>query len=186
MKYQTLTPDAYFHIYNRGNNKEDIFKEKRNYNYFLTLLEKHILEVCDIYAYCLLKNHFHLVVKTKPNYTEKFISTKFSNLFNAYSKAINKGYNREGSLFRNPFSRKKIGNENYLKQLIIYTHVNPEHHGMVDDFRTYPHSSYASYLSNKPSKLKRAFILSLFDDISNFKHAHLDKRIKLKDDLMLE
>src|SRR5690606_42159960 len=59
-------------------------------------LEKHVAPVADIYAYCLLNNHFHLLIKTKYVENESLLSRSFSNFFNAYSKAINKSYNRSG------------------------------------------------------------------------------------------
>ena len=61
----TLQPGVYYHIYNRGNNRENLFLENRNYPYFLTLYEKHIEPIADTYAYCLMRNHFHLLVKIK-------------------------------------------------------------------------------------------------------------------------
>ncbi|TPN87819.1 transposase [Aquimarina algicola] len=177
MKYELLTPGSYFHVYNRGNNRENLFKEDRNYNYFLSLLAKHVHPVCKIYAYCLLKNHFHLIAKTRTGIEEKQTSQKFSNMFNAYAKAMNKSYNRTGSLFENRFSRKKIDSEKYLKQLIIYIHRNPEHHNFTRDFRTYPYSSYHSHLSQKPSKIEREFVLSLFEGKSNFEYTHINKKL---------
>ena len=122
MKYEPLIPDSFFHIYNCGNNKEDIFKEEKNYYYFLSLLKKYILPTCEVFAYCLLKNHFHLLVRTKDNIRNKEISQSFSNLFNAYSKSINKAYDRSGSLFKDRFSRIKVDSESYLKDLIVYIH----------------------------------------------------------------
>ena len=53
----------YYHIYNRGNNREDVFYEERNYRHFLSLYAKYILPIADTYAYCLLRNHFHLLVR---------------------------------------------------------------------------------------------------------------------------
>jgi len=186
MKYEPLISDTYFHIYNRGNNKEDIFKEDRNYDYFLKLLSKYIIPVCEIYAYCLLKNHFHLIVKTKSEVEGKSISQGFSNMFNTYSKAINKSYCRTVSLFTDRFSRKKIDNEKYLKQLIIYTHLNPQHHGLIDDFEDYKYSSYKSYLSDQSSRLDRPFILSLFDGKLNFEEAHKFRKFEIEEKLTLE
>lgn len=179
MKYENLTSDTYYHIYNRGNNFEDIFFENRNYSYFLNKVDKYLTKVCIVYAYCLLKNHFHLVVKTKNDVEDKTISLQFSHLFNSYAQAINKAYSRKGKLFSLPFKRKKIENEKYLKSVVIYTHLNPEHHKFVIDYRTYEHSSYQSYLSNLPSRLGREFILELFDGLENFKYIHLIKRNKL-------
>ena len=60
-----LLYDTYYHIYNRGVNGEDIFVEERNYDLFLKLSEKHLQPVADLFAYCLLRNHFHLSVRIK-------------------------------------------------------------------------------------------------------------------------
>lgn len=57
--------NTYYHIYNRGNNRENIFIEERNYEYFLKLYEKHLGPVTDLYAYCMLRNHFHLNIRVK-------------------------------------------------------------------------------------------------------------------------
>src|SRR5690625_3170448 len=94
-----LEETYFYHIFNRGNNKQPIFLEDANYFYFLKLVKKHILPIADIYSYCLLNNHFHLLVKIKEE-CEKNPSQSFSNLFNAYSKAFNKRYKRTGSLDR--------------------------------------------------------------------------------------
>lgn len=60
-----LLYDTYYHIYNRGNNRENIFIQERNYEYFMRLYEKHISPIADTFAYCLLRNHFHVSLKTK-------------------------------------------------------------------------------------------------------------------------
>ena len=60
-----LLNDTYYHIYNRGVNGEDIFVEERNYDLFLRLFERHLIPVADLFAYCLLRNHFHLSVRIK-------------------------------------------------------------------------------------------------------------------------
>ena len=65
MKQEKFEHDTFFHVYNRGNNKEDIFIEDKNYSYFLKLIKDHLLGVAEIYAYCLLKNHFHLIIRIK-------------------------------------------------------------------------------------------------------------------------
>ncbi|MTE26434.1 transposase [Winogradskyella ouciana] len=168
MKYEPIIKDSYYHIYNCGNNKEDIFIEERNYAYFLSLLKKHILPVAELLSYCLLKNHFHLLVKTKSNVEDKFISQAFSNCFNAYTKAINKAYGRTGSLFQDRFSRIKITDEEYLKSLIIYINNNAVHHGFTQDVSSYKYSSYQALVSDKPTLLSRTFIINLFENTENF------------------
>lgn len=96
----------------------------------------------------------------------------FSHLCNAYTKYYNKVYNRHSALFERPFKRKKIENENYLKQLVLYIHNNPVHHGFCDHPIEYGWSSYLSCLSTKPTKLMRKQVLALFNDEDNFKFMH--------------
>lgn len=182
MEKDVFEAGQYYHVYNRGNNGENIFVEEKNYNYFLEKLKKYILPIADVYAYCLLKNHFHIVLRIKDKITlpEKFkekIYLPFSNLFNSYSKSINKAYDRTGSLFQEHLQRNRIENENYLKQLIVYVHLNPVKHKFSKDFQSYKHSSWRSYLSSKPSNIDRQFILEMFDDLENFIFSHDERRL---------
>ena len=176
MKYEPIIGDRFYHIFNRGNNGEDIFIEEKNYSYFLTLMKKHLLPIAEIYVYCLLKNHFHILLKTKLIPDENEISQYFSNFFNAYAKSINKTYARKGSLFQTRFSRKSIETEDYLKTLVIYIHLNPKIHGFTSDYKTYPHSSFNSINSAKHTDLKRTEVIQLFDDLNNFTYCHQFKQ----------
>ncbi|QTE21393.1 transposase [Polaribacter cellanae] len=186
MKYEVLVEDSFYHIYNCGNNKENIFIEEKNYIYFLKLVKKHLFNTCDILAYCLLKNHFHLIIKTKENILSKEISQSFSNLFNSYSKSINKKYGRSGSLFKDRFSRIKLDSEEYLKNLIIYVHLNPTHHKFTEGFSNYKYSSYQSILSTQKTSLDRGFIIDFFGDKENFIDVHNFKRLHTLESLTLE
>ncbi|OQX79034.1 MAG: hypothetical protein B6D64_05475 [Bacteroidetes bacterium 4484_276] len=184
---EVFEPGFFYHVYNRGNNQENIFIEERNYPYFLDLVSKHLTPVAEIYCYCLLKNHFHFLLRIKDfeDLPDKLISEKnrlhqpFSNLFNAYTKAINKAFNRTGSLFQEHLDRIRVTDESYLKHLIAYVHLNPVKHGFTDNFKNYQHSSFKSILSSKPTKLKREEVISFFDDIENFVYWHDFKKIRL-------
>lgn len=180
MKYESLLPDRFYHIYNRGNNREDLFFEEKNYSYFLHLLQRHISPVAQVFAYCLLKNHFHLVVRTHDEVEELKISKAFSNLFNAYAKAINKAYNRRGSLFQDRFKRILIDDERYLLNLIVYIHQNPQNHKIVEDFTGYRHSPFIQICSDKPGIVEKEEVLNLFGDRQNFIEVH---KIKSQQDL---
>jgi len=181
---EKLETGYFYYIYNRGNNKERIFKETENYKHFMRLLNKHIEPVADIYSYCLLPNHFHLLIQTKipDNFQNNEInySKKFSNLFNAYTKSINKKYNRVGSLFQKPFRRKKIDNEDYLRELIIYINTNSSKH-FYADYLTYPYSSYHTIVNEEDEKMTE-FIKHYFDDIANFKHLLKIKKDRIESD----
>ena len=140
-----LENGCFYHIYNCGINGENLFIEDDNCNYFLRLYEKHITPIAETYAWCLMKNHFHLVVKIKnrPDRCQKTVRYKspnqcFSNLFNAYAKAFNKRFKRHGALFERPFKRKLIGNNEYLKRVVVYTHDNPVHHNFVSHTLEWP------------------------------------------------
>ncbi|WP_163408861.1 transposase [Flavobacterium ajazii] len=182
MEKDVFEAGQYYHVYNRGNNNENIFLEEKNYKYFLEKVKKYILPIADIYAYCLLKNHFHVVLRIKdktdlPEKVKEKIHLPFSNLFNSYSKSINKMYGRNGSLFQEHLQRNRIENESYLKQLIVYVHLNPVKHKFSKDFQSYQHSSWRSYLSSKPNNIDRQFILELFDDVENFIFCHDERRL---------
>lgn len=183
MKQEKFKYDTFFHVYNRGNNKEDIFIEDKNYSYFLKLIKDHLLGVAEIYAYCLLKNHFHLIIRIKDKneipvkYADK-IHLPFSNFFNAHTKSINKAYNRTGSLFQEHLKRNIIQDENYLRNLVLYVHLNPVKHKFCDDFSEYIHSSFLSYTSDKPSNLSREYVLELFGGKENFIFQHKESMIK--------
>ena len=164
-----------YHIFNKGNNGEDIFKEARNYPYFIEKYKKYIAPICRTYAYCLLPNHFHFMVQFK-SYKElykampkrfpkppedlgrepklfvelgreisKALSEQFRFFFGAYAKAINKAYSREGKLFTLPFRRILVDNESYFFHLLFYVHRNPIHHGFCQQFEEWDHSSFHQY-----------------------------------------
>jgi len=169
-----LQSGLYYHIFSRGINRENVFFEERNYTYFLALYTKHFALVADTYAYCLMRNHFHFLVRIKllehtadtPGVSEtpgvSDASQHFSNCLNSYAKAINKTYNRTGSLSQNRFGRRVVDSDAYFLTLIAYIHRNPEHHHFVDDFRTWPYSSYNALVSQKESRLSRDEVLGWF------------------------
>ncbi len=177
-----------YHIYNRGVNSNVLFFESNNYSYFIKLYNKHINPIAETYAWCLMKNHFHFLVKIKTEEENKSKnkispSQSFSNLFNAYTKAFNKTYGRHGPLFERPFRRKEIKYRKYLQNVIAYIHNNPVNHKICADPFDYSWSSYLTCLTNKPTKLERSKVLSLFNDIEHFKQLHQEsKNINILDD----
>ncbi len=179
--------DSFYHIYNRGINGANLFYSEKNYSYFLELYKKYINPVADTYAWCLLKNHFHFLVRIK---SEKQIvehyaidferalkkpSQQFSNFFNSYVQAINKAENRHGSLLEKPFKRKYIKDETYLKNLIIYIHKNPIQHGFVKNVLDYKWNSYISLISDKKTLIERQYVIDYFETKENFIKTHKQK-----------
>ena len=172
-----LQTGKYYHIYNRGTNRENVFIEPRNYAHFLRLYVNYIAPIADTFAYCLLRNHFHFLVRIKDvaeNAEPRlpFVGQAFANWFNAYAKAINSAYHRTGSLFQHPFGRIVVDTDSYYRQLVVYIHQNPQRHGLIDDFRQWPYSSYAAFYSDRTSRVRREEVLTWFDNIANFRAAH--------------
>ncbi len=189
--YSPLYPDKYYHIYNRGNNGENLFYKKENYFYFLKRYNYYLNDYLDTFAYCLLPNHFHLLVRVKPEVAfseerlSKFqkpgksaptpseaVSEQFRKLFMSNAKGINKQESRTGSLFQKNFKRKPVEGEHYFSKLIYYIHANPQQHGIIDDFKFYPYSSYDSLLSDKPTKLFRNEAIEWFGSKDSFRAFH--------------
>jgi REP element-mobilizing transposase RayT len=141
------------------------------------LYEKYIDPIADTFAWVLMPNHFHLLIRLKDTDEIDLTGLKpphqyFSNLFNAYTKAFNKRNNRHGALFERPFKRKLIEDESYFKQLVLYIHNNPVHHGFCSHPIEYGWSSYLTCVSPKPTNLKRDETIEWFDNEANFKSVH--------------
>jgi hypothetical protein len=172
-----------YHIFNRGNNSEDIFKEKRNYYYFLEKYEEYCSPVLDTYTYNLLKNHFHLMVRVKEDVVverrdgngtiELKASTQLSHFFNCYTQSINKAYKRHGKLFEEPFKRIVVDNDAYLTTLIYYIHFNAQHHGFVKDFRDWEFSSWHGFLNDNYTFVEKSSVIEWFGNKVHFINAHL-------------
>ena len=204
-----LCPGGIYHIYNRGNNRETIFYTDENYRYFLGKYAKYLTPVLETFAYCLLPNHFHLAVRVKTlaeiadggagfagfknleslddNDLGRLVSNQFRLCFMSYAKAFNKQYNRTGSLFQKNFKRLPVENTAYLANLVLYIHANPQLHGIWDDYREWPHSSYPGLLSEGVTRLQRARTLELLGGRDAFVQAHQQYyALKIMQHLMIE
>jgi putative transposase len=215
-QFEQLKYGHYYHIYNHSVGERDLFREPENYEYFLGLYDKYISPVANTYAWVLMPNHFHFLVRIKkekeiveavtPDRVQNPVGDKvqnpvgdkvqnpvrdkvqnpvrdnipslqFSKLFNSYAQAFNKFHETRGALFERPFKRKLIDSDNYLRQVILYIHNNPIHHGFCSHPLEYAWSSYHTCTSVKPTKLKRTEVIEWFNNQSNFKLVH-DKEIE--------
>ncbi|HUF11048.1 MAG TPA: hypothetical protein VMO47_17130 [Rhodothermales bacterium] len=181
-KTRPLKHGRLYHVYNRGVNREILFKEERNYAHFLNLIQRHIHPVADIYAYCLLRNHFHLLIRIRMENEIRRSAPKprwrtpparfFGNCFNAYTKAVNVAYKRTGCLFERPFKRKLVSGPDYFRQLVVYIHRNPQKHGLVSDFSQWPYSSFCRFSEESDHMLQLSTVVSSFGDLGGFRGAH--------------
>ncbi len=179
IKRDIFEPSITYHIFNRGNNEQNIFLQRTNFLYFIGLMRSHLTPICQIYSYCLIKNHFHFLLRINDyedlpiKYSDRNrIHLPFANLFNAYAKAFNKYYNRSGSVFQEHLKRIRVDNEKYLKQLIIYIHQNPVKHNFVSNIQNYSYSSYKIIAYDKESFINKKYVYNLFQDRENFIFLH--------------
>lgn len=165
-----IEENSFYHIFNRGNNKGLIFFEERNYAYFLNRISTYLLPHASVICYCLMPNHFHLVVKV--HHKEGF-EKGIKNLFFSYAKSINTAYKRVGYLFQGRYKAKQIDSEAYLLRSVVYIHQNPKAAQMVSHLEEYPHSSYRYFLKEEVSIVEKESVLAWFGGLDGFVQSHL-------------
>ena len=189
IREQPLEPSCFYHIYNRGINGQPIFLQADHFEFFLQKAKHYLLPYFEVYAYCLMKNHFHFLIRTKELdqnhhpilnrnttglHSEHHVYSKqMGKLISSYTQAFNKIKGRNGALLESPFKRLKIDTESYLRNLIIYIHQNPLDIGI--SVSNYEYSSYKAIISDGKTVLQRTEVISYFDDLENFKFCHRSK-----------
>ena len=143
-----------YHVYNRGNNKQVIFFTRANYLFFLNKVRNEITPIADIISYCLMPNHYHLMIQAKElsNDAKHPLSRKLGTLQSSYTRAINIQENRTGSLFQQKtkaveiYSLYNYYNKNdYLTTCFHYIHQNPLKAGLVMRMEDWEYSSFRDY-----------------------------------------
>jgi len=179
-----------YHIFNHAVGNENLFRKEDNFVYFLKKYHEHISPIADTFAYCLMPNHFHILLRMKnedellkyynclnldptgfqnpSGVLTKLNSHKFGNFFNAYTKAYNKMFDRKGKLYQAEFNRRWVHDDEYFRKMVHYIHTNPVHHNFVKDLSDWKFSSYESFFSVSISNLKREEVIELFDSLDNF------------------
>jgi REP element-mobilizing transposase RayT len=142
----------YYHIYNRGCNKENIFYCKSDYYLLIKKITATYKKYgADLVSYCLMPNHYHFLVHQK---TAIPLFRWIQTIFNGYTQTINKVNNRTGTLFESNAKPKIITNESYLLSLVNYIHFNPVTAGLVLTPENWKFSSYLDWIG----KRKQSFI----------------------------
>ena len=199
-RYFPLVENYYYHVFNRGVNKRPIFKTKYDYrrftllikfynsieypikfSKFMTLAKDQRNEIwnrlalekkhTDILSYCLMPNHFHLLLKQN---TENGISKLLGNLQNSYVRYFNIKNERIGPLFQGPFKTVRVDSEEQLLHLSRYIHLNPYSSGIVknqDRLLSYDWSSLPEYINKlRFSFCKKDDVLAGFKNTESYKN----------------
>ncbi|WP_461788887.1 transposase [Pedobacter sp.] len=160
----------YYHIHNRGNNKQKIFLDDENYLFFLSKFKKYLIPNIDVFAYCLMPNHFHFFIRINDLSAFENGIKKF---FISSAKAINKKYDRVGSLFQGRYKISEIESDAYFTRIITYIHQNPVVSKLTDKLEEYKFSSYSAYVQlHQSSLLKREDVLEWFGGLKRFVNSH--------------
>lgn len=178
---------AFYHIYNRGNRKEQIFLQNRDYERFLEkVLEYKKKFQINILAFCLMPNHFHFLIQ---QLNQNSISQFFSNLCNSHSRYFNTKYETVGSLFQGRFKAKKIEKDEYIVHLSRYIHLNPLEllnftgKETIKELLSYRWSSLPHYLTANNEIADSSIILNYFSkkdpvlDYKNFVLANIQLKV---------
>jgi len=159
---------AFYHILSRGNERRDIFLQDDDYELFLGVLEEMSdrFEV-DIFAYVLMNNHYHLLIRTN----QQNLSKSMQWLGTTYTRRFNLKHSRSGHLFQGRFKSILVQNDAYLMQLSCYIHRNPLQAGLVNRLADYRWSSYRTYAykASHISWLNTDLILSQFNGKDSYK-----------------
>ena len=181
-KKEEFMKGEYFHLYNRSIDKTLLFKNDEDYQYFLTKIQPKIITYpASVFAYCLMPNHFHFLLRQD---NDEPIYKIFNELNNSYVKHYNNKYSRRGHLFQGQLQHKRIKKDNYLISLCQYIHYNPKKAGLVEDLSDWKFSNYLEWVNLRNGMLFNNELRSTyFDSAVMYKKQIKDyeKRMKEKE-----
>ena len=183
--------------------------------FFIEKYQQYILPIAETYAYCLLPNHFHLVVRIRrrevleevfrnfkstnfskvqnfgkvevtDNMIEYYISKQFANLFSCYTQSFNKVNKRRGSLFLKNFRREPIKNKAYFMNAVIYTHRNPVHHAFCDRYTDWSYTSFCEIKERNSQIIEVDKLLRMFGGRDSFIDLHEQSANKFRESLIAD
>ncbi len=147
-----------YHIMIRGINRQNIFEDEEDKQRLLTTLERYKNEqICEIYGYCFMDNHIHLIIKE----TGETIASIIKKISGSYVHWYNNKYDRYGHLFQERYKSEVVENDGYLLRVLRYIHQNPLKAGLTKDLSEYKWSSYHEYIQ-KPRIVKTDCVLELY------------------------
>lgn len=164
------TPANVYHVVIKGTNRQLLFEEKKDFRKYLEVL-RFFKKECDfeIYAYCLMSNHVHLLIKTN----SVQLSSVFRRINTSYAIWFNSKYERTGHLQNDRFYSEPVESSNYLLNVVRYIHYNPTKSGLEDiPGEKYPWNSYLEYLDETYDLISPNQVLTLFGGKENMEEFH--------------
>lgn len=188
--------NSFYHVYNRGWNLGKVFLDEDDYNYFESLLAKylspeqtveksgkvnrHFYPEVHLLAYCLMGNHFHMLLY---QYSEETAITRLmKSVMASYSAYFNRKYNRRGALFESTYKAVRIDDDVQLQHITRYIHLNHAR------YETWKHSSYGDYIGTPRPWVDSSPILELFSSVQQYEEfvADYEEVQRERDDIKRE
>jgi putative transposase len=154
-------PNHYYHVYNRGAHKADIFRSDADYVMLLNIIQEKKSEFdISVIAYCLMDNHYHFLLRQNG---DAKLNEFMQAVFNIYPKRFNHKYGLSGRLFEGPFQAIMVESEKYLLHLCRYIHRNPVEADMVKNPEQWHYSNYLEFMGKRNGTLvDREFVRENF------------------------
>ena len=154
-----------YHVMIRGINRQNIFEDEEDKQRLVKTIERYKNEqTCEVFGYCLMDNHIHLLIKE----TGESISAIIKKISGSYVYWYNNKYDRYGHLFQERYKSEVVEGDGYLLTVLRYIHQNPLKAGLVKDLSDYKWSSYNEYIYH-PKIVSIDYILEMFS--TNKKHS---------------
>ncbi len=156
-------PGAWYHVMNRGRRKEKIFSTSEDYELFIIVLQEAVeIWNLDVAAYCLMKNHYHILLHTP----DGNISRCMRHINGVYTQRYNRRHRKDGQLFRGRYKAVVVDGDSYLLEVLRYIHRNPMRAGLVKNLADFTWSSHKGYTSRAKEWdwLYKDFMLSIFSE----------------------
>ncbi|HAF07872.1 MAG: transposase [bacterium] len=155
---------SYHHVMNRGFENEKIFVDSKSKNYFINLIEEFSKKFkMSVYAYCIMNNHFHIILKNDSNKLSEFMK----NLDSSYGIYYRKRFGGRGYVFASRFKSTLIENDRYLKMSIIYTLLNPVKAGLTKNPFKFKWSSINNYFNSEKTFVATEKVEEIFESRKN-------------------
>ena len=159
--------DHYYHVYNRGCNRQPVFVDEDNYVFLLRRAKSYLADYpLNIIAYCLMPNHYHLLLRPEEDWA---LSRFIQRLFNSYTQAFNRQQGRSGTLFEGRARSLLVDTDEYVLHLCRYLHLNPVKAGLVGHPNEWPYSNYLEWVGRRGGTLiDRGFVQEYFPDPTDY------------------
>lgn len=152
-----------YHIIMRGINRQSIFEDEEDRERLLLTLERY-KATCgySIYAYCLMDNHLHILIKEE----KELLAQTIRRIAGSYVYWYNRKYERIGNLFQDRFKSEPVENDSYFLTVLRYIHQNPVKAGIMRNIKEYKWSSYDEYIGESKI-IDKEYTLKMFDENNN-------------------